>query len=43
METAGELEELRLLGCDFARGYYWPVPGGGAEEMGKLLTGRLGS
>lgn len=42
VETAGELEELRLLGCDFAQGYYWHGPGP-AEEMEKLLTGGLGS
>lgn len=42
VETAGELEALRLLGCDFAQGYYWQEPGP-AEEMEKLLTGSLGS
>jgi EAL domain-containing protein (putative c-di-GMP-specific phosphodiesterase class I) len=41
VETAGELEEVRLLGCDFAQGYYWQEPGP-AEEMEKLLTGSLG-
>jgi diguanylate cyclase (GGDEF)-like protein len=42
VETAEEMEELRLLGCDFAQGYYWREPGP-AEEMEKLLTGGLGS
>jgi EAL domain-containing protein (putative c-di-GMP-specific phosphodiesterase class I) len=42
VQTAGELEALRLLGCDFAQGYYWQEPGP-AEEMEKLLTGSLGS
>jgi EAL domain-containing protein (putative c-di-GMP-specific phosphodiesterase class I) len=42
VETRGELEQLRLLRCDFAQGYYWrePVP---AEEVEKLLTGGSGS
>jgi sensor c-di-GMP phosphodiesterase-like protein len=42
VETSGELEKLRLLGCDFAQGYYWqePIP---AEEVEKLLTGSLDS
>jgi diguanylate cyclase (GGDEF)-like protein len=42
VQTAGELEALRLLGCDFAQGYYWQEPAP-AEEMEKLLTGSLGS
>ena len=42
VETAGELEALRLLGCDLAQGYYWREPGP-AEEMEKLLTGSSGS
>jgi EAL domain-containing protein (putative c-di-GMP-specific phosphodiesterase class I) len=42
VERAEEIEELRLLGCDFAQGYYWREPGP-AEEMEKLLTGGLGS
>jgi predicted signal transduction protein with EAL and GGDEF domain len=37
VETAGELEALRLLGCDFVQGYYWHEPCS-AEEMGQLLT-----
>ena len=41
VETAGELEQLRLLGCDFAQGYYWQEPGP-AEEMEKVLTGSSG-
>ena len=42
VETAEEMEALRLLGCDFAQGYYWQQPGP-AEEMEKLLAGSLGS
>ena len=42
VETAAEIEALRLLGCDFAQGYYWREPGP-AEEMEKVLTGGLGS
>jgi diguanylate cyclase (GGDEF)-like protein len=42
VETAEELEALRLLGCDFAQGYYWREPGP-AEEVEKLLAGSLGS
>jgi diguanylate cyclase (GGDEF)-like protein len=42
VETSGELEQLRLLGCDFAQGYYWQEPGP-AEEMEKVLTGSSGS
>jgi len=41
VETAGELEELRLLGCDFARGYYWPVPGG-CRGDGEAADGQIG-
>jgi EAL domain-containing protein (putative c-di-GMP-specific phosphodiesterase class I) len=37
-----EMEAVRLLGCDFAQGYYWQEPGP-AEEMEKLLAGDLGS
>jgi EAL domain-containing protein (putative c-di-GMP-specific phosphodiesterase class I) len=42
VETSGELEKLRLLGCDFAQGYYWQEPSP-AEEVEKLLTGSLDS
>jgi len=42
VETAEEMEALRLLGCDFVQGYYWRAPAP-AEEMEKLLTGSLGS
>jgi diguanylate cyclase (GGDEF)-like protein len=42
VETAEEMEALRLLGCDFVQGYYWQEPGP-AEEVEKLLTGSLGS
>jgi EAL domain-containing protein (putative c-di-GMP-specific phosphodiesterase class I) len=42
VETAEEMEAVRLLGCDFVQGYYWQEPGP-AEEMEKLLTGSLGS
>ena len=42
VEKAEEMEALRLLGCDFVQGYYWQEPGP-AEEMEKVLTGRLGS
>jgi diguanylate cyclase (GGDEF)-like protein len=41
VETSGELEQLRLLGCDFAQGYYWQKPGP-AEEMEKVLTDSSG-
>ncbi len=41
VETAGEMETLRLLGCDFAQGYYWHEPGP-AEEMETLLAGSFG-
>ena len=37
VETAGELDELRSVGCDFAQGYYWRRPCS-AEETMKLLT-----
>jgi diguanylate cyclase (GGDEF)-like protein len=42
VETAEEMEALRLLGCDFVQGYYWQEPGP-AEEMEKVLTSSLGS
>jgi EAL domain-containing protein (putative c-di-GMP-specific phosphodiesterase class I) len=37
VETAGELDGLRSMGCDFAQGYYWqrPCP---AEKMEELLA-----
>ena len=37
VETAGELEKLRSLGCDFAQGYHWqkPLP---AEQATRLLV-----
>ena len=37
VETAGELDELRSVGCDFAQGYYWQRPCS-AEKTMKLLT-----
>jgi diguanylate cyclase (GGDEF)-like protein len=37
VETAGELDKLRSMGCDFAQGYYWQRPCS-AEKMTKLLT-----
>jgi EAL domain-containing protein (putative c-di-GMP-specific phosphodiesterase class I) len=42
VETAQEMETLRLLGCDFGQGYYWQEPGP-ADEMEKVLTETLGS
>jgi EAL domain-containing protein (putative c-di-GMP-specific phosphodiesterase class I) len=42
VETAEEMEAVRLLGCDFVQGYYWQEPAP-AEEMEKVLTGSLGS
>ncbi len=35
VETAGELEELRKLGCDFGQGYYWskPLPANAAATL----------
>ena len=36
VETAGELEKLRSLGCDFAQGHHWqPLP---AERAARLLA-----
>jgi EAL domain-containing protein (putative c-di-GMP-specific phosphodiesterase class I) len=37
VQTAGELDELRSMGCDFAQGYYWQRPCS-AEKTIKLLT-----
>ena len=37
VETAGELDKLRSLGCDFAQGYYWQRPCS-AEKMEELLA-----
>jgi diguanylate cyclase (GGDEF)-like protein len=42
VETAEEMEAVRLLGCDFVQGYYLQEPGP-AEEMEKVLTSSLGS
>ncbi len=42
METAEEMEALRLLGCDFVQGYYWHEPGP-AEGMERLLARSLGA
>jgi EAL domain-containing protein (putative c-di-GMP-specific phosphodiesterase class I) len=42
VETAGELEKLRPLGCDFAQGYYWQRPGS-PEKMTGLLANGLSS
>jgi EAL domain-containing protein (putative c-di-GMP-specific phosphodiesterase class I) len=36
VETAGELDKLRSMGCDFAQGYYWQRPCS-AEKMTELL------
>jgi EAL domain-containing protein (putative c-di-GMP-specific phosphodiesterase class I) len=36
VETPGELDELRSVGCDFAQGYYWQRPCS-AERTMKLL------
>jgi diguanylate cyclase (GGDEF)-like protein/PAS domain S-box-containing protein len=35
VETAGDLEELRRLGCDFGQGYYWskPLPADAAAAL----------
>jgi EAL domain-containing protein (putative c-di-GMP-specific phosphodiesterase class I) len=35
VETSGDLEELRRLGCDFGQGYYWskPVPANAAAIL----------
>jgi EAL domain-containing protein (putative c-di-GMP-specific phosphodiesterase class I) len=37
VETAGELDELRSMGCDLAQGYYWQRPCS-AEKMEELLA-----
>jgi EAL domain-containing protein (putative c-di-GMP-specific phosphodiesterase class I) len=37
VETAGELDEVRSVGCDFAQGYYWQRPCSAQKTM-KLLT-----
>jgi EAL domain-containing protein (putative c-di-GMP-specific phosphodiesterase class I) len=42
VETAEEMEAVRLLGCDFVQGYYLQEPGP-AEEMEKVLTSSFGS
>lgn len=39
VETAGELERLRALGCDFGQGYYWRRPCPAREAMELLATG----
>ena len=39
VETAGELSELRSIGCDVGQGYYWQRPGP-AEEAERLLAAR---
>ena len=36
VETAGELDKLRSMGCDVAQGYYWQRPCS-AEKTMKLL------
>ena len=38
VETAGELEELRSMGCDLAQGYYWHKPSS-PEKTTELLAG----
>ena len=37
VETAGEFDKLRAMGCDFAQGYYWQRPCS-AEKMEELLA-----
>jgi EAL domain-containing protein (putative c-di-GMP-specific phosphodiesterase class I) len=37
VETAGEFDKLRAIGCDFAQGYYWQRPCS-AEKMEELLA-----
>ncbi|HEV2745309.1 MAG TPA: EAL domain-containing protein [Rubrobacter sp.] len=37
VESVGELEELRSMGCDCAQGYYWQRPCS-AEKVGELLA-----
>ena len=37
VETAGELEQLRSMGCDVAQGYYWYRPCS-AEKTAELLA-----
>jgi EAL domain-containing protein (putative c-di-GMP-specific phosphodiesterase class I) len=37
VETAGELDGLRSMGCDFAQGFYWQRPCS-AEKMEELLA-----
>ncbi len=38
VETAGELQMLRSLGCVVGQGYYWLRPSPASEAMG-LLAG----
>jgi diguanylate cyclase (GGDEF)-like protein/PAS domain S-box-containing protein len=37
VETAGEMDKLRSMGCDLAQGYYWGRPCS-AEKMTELLV-----
>ena len=39
VETSGELERLRALGCDFGQGYYWRRPSPPKEAMKLLALG----
>jgi EAL domain-containing protein (putative c-di-GMP-specific phosphodiesterase class I) len=39
VETAGELDELRSVGCDFAQGYYWQRPCSAEKTMTLLTAG----
>jgi diguanylate cyclase (GGDEF)-like protein len=39
VETVGEMERLRSLGCDFGQGYYWRRPCPAEEAMQLLATG----
>jgi diguanylate cyclase (GGDEF)-like protein/PAS domain S-box-containing protein len=39
VETAGELERIRSLGCDFGQGFYWRNPCPAKEAMELLASG----
>ena len=41
-ETSGQLEQLRIVGCDQAQGYYFAKPLGSEQVATLLEIGSLG-